>query len=173
LEEGRNDSFIDKNAKAHLDLKTDNNLINNPCLNDANLCRKNPNGNGSFICIKSFLTQDYTLCLPTRSMNCRQSNPCLNGGVCIVDNNDNNGRELSWRCMCNTNFTGRLCETEICSPMHRIFQQHTMCMPDSVSYISGGLNNDNITLILDLHNLIRSQVVPLAANMQKMYWDLR
>jgi hypothetical protein len=65
-------------------------LINNnsnPCNNDPNLCLKYPYGNESFICVKSFVTQDYTLCLPTKSMSCKESNPCLNGGVCMENKN--------------------------------------------------------------------------------------
>ena len=150
----------------------------NPCTNDIDLCRKQPHGNASFICVKSFITQDYTLCLPTKSMSCKESNPCLNGGIC-VDQEDEIGGESStkepsgirppWRCICSVEYTGRLCETEICSPIHKLFANHTMCMPNSQKFVTGGLSSSDIDLILDMHNTLRRQVAPIASNMQKVY----
>lgn len=161
----------------------------NPCTSDMDLCRKQPHGNASFICVKSFITQDYTLCLPTKSMSCKESNPCLNGGICVDDDNENdntdpststsssssiaggnnsNRRRPPWRCICSVEYTGRLCETEICSPIHKLFNNHTMCMPNSDKFVNGGLSSNDIDLILDMHNTLRRQVAPIAANMQKV-----
>jgi hypothetical protein len=148
--------------------------LDNPCVGDSNLCRKHPLGNDSFICVKSFITQDYTLCLPTKSMSCKDSNPCLNGGVCADDDSvvGRDGR-LAWKCSCSSEFTGRLCETEICSPVHRLFSNHTMCLANSVNLVSGGVSGKDMELILDMHNTLRRQVAPISSNMQKMYWDIR
>ncbi len=142
--------------------------FDNPCLSDENLCLKYPYGNESFICVKSFLSQDYTLCLPTKSMNCKESNPCLNGGICTEGNEKN-----SFKCLCPRDYTGRLCETEICAPVHKLFANHTMCQADSPNLIDGSVSKDNMDLILDMHNTLRRQVAPIASNMQKMYWDVR
>jgi hypothetical protein len=150
----------------------DNNI--NPCNDDPNLCLKYPYGNESFICVKSFISQDYTLCLPTRSMNCKESNPCLNGGVCLENSDNNEENRPLWKCICPKGFTGSLCETEICSQVHRLFSNHTMCQADSVNLESSdGVSKEDMELILDVHNTLRRQVAPLASNMQKMYWDVR
>jgi hypothetical protein len=144
----------------------------NPCNSDIDLCRKHPNGNHSFICVKSFITQDYTLCLPTKSMSCKESNPCLNGGVCVEEENmigDDKFTKPPWKCICSVEYTGRLCETEICSPIHRLFTNHTMCMPNSNKFDSGEVGSSDIELILDMHNTLRRQVAPIAANMQKVF----
>ena len=145
---------------------------NNVCNNDKDLCLNNPYGNDSFICIKSYLTQEYSVCLPTKSVSCKENNPCLNGGIC-VDNLKANSGEKTWKCECSKEFTGKLCETELCSSVHRLFSNHTMCLPDSTNLIVGGMENQEIDLILDMHNTLRRQVAPLASNMQKMYWDIR
>ena len=162
----------------------------NPCTADMDLCRKQPHGNASFICVKSFITQDYTLCLPTKSMSCKESNPCLNGGICVDDENEDavvagygastasptishaHHSRPPWRCICSVEFTGRLCETEICSPIHKLFNNHTMCMPNSEKFVTGGLTPSDVDLILDMHNTLRRQVAPIAANMQKVILDL-
>jgi hypothetical protein len=148
----------------------------NPCNLDADICRKMPYGNDSFLCVKSFLSQDYTLCLPSRLINCRNSNPCLNGGICIDHIQPMPGDDVnkpSWRCLCSNEYTGRLCESQICSPVHRLFVNHTMCLPNSPHLTSTIMTNADMDLILDMHNAIRRQVAPIAANMQKMYWDIR
>ncbi|RNA44826.1 cysteine-rich venom latisemin-like isoform X2 [Brachionus plicatilis] len=144
----------------------------NPCKQDPDICRKNPLGNDSYTCVKSFLTQDYTLCLSTANINCKDSNPCLNGGYCV---HQETGREArtSWKCECSIEYTGRLCESEICSGIHKLFKNHTMCMANSPNYSSGGINSSDIDLILEMHNSVRSHVEPAASNMQKMYWDVR
>ena len=138
----------------------------NPC-DDLDICRKQPQGNTSFLCTKSYLTQDYTNCLPTRSVNCLNSNPCLNGGVCMAD------KINEWKCECNLGFMGNLCETEICAPVHRLFINHTMCLPDSPSLTNFGIDNQETQFILDIHNSLRQEVNPTSSNMQKMYWDIR
>ena len=143
----------------------------NPCRNDPDLCRKFPYGNESFVCIRSLKSHDYTLCLPTDSVNCEDSNPCLNGGKC--ETRAINNETKTWKCMCNENFTGSLCETEICSKVIKTISNHTMCLPDSIYFKKGGLEPIDTELILDMHNSLRRQVLPSSANMQKMYWDLR
>ena len=65
--------------KKKLKMQTQNSI----CKSDEDLCLKYPYGNDSFICVKSFITQEYTVCLPTKAMNCKETNPCLNGGVCV------------------------------------------------------------------------------------------
>lgn len=162
----------------------------NPCKQDPDICRKNPLGNDSYTCVKSFLTQDYTLCLNTANINCKDSNPCLNGGYCV---HLENGDEPSWKCECSAEFTGRLCESEICSGIHKLFKNHTMCIPNSPNFSSGGITSSDIDLIIEMHNNVRSQVEPTSSNMQKvkilfikifrliykkinskqMYWDVR
>lgn len=159
----------------------------NPCTSDMDLCRKQPHGNASFICVKSFITQDYTLCLPTKSMSCKESNPCLNGGICVDDESEDAANTMAssttsssthsrlysrppWRCICSVEFTGRLCETEICSPVHKLFANHTMCMPNSERFVTGGLSPTDVDLILDMHNTLRRQVAPIASNMQKVLY---
>ena len=145
---------------------------NNVCNGDKDLCLNYPYGNDSFICIKSYLTQEYSVCLPTKSVSCKENNPCLNGGLCIENLNANLG-EQNWKCECSKEFTGKLCETELCSSVHRLFSNHTMCLPDSMNLVVGGMDTQDIDLILDMHNTLRRQVAPLASNMQKMYWDIR
>ncbi|CAF0900276.1 unnamed protein product [Brachionus calyciflorus] len=145
----------------------------NPCKLDPDICRKNPLGNDSYTCVKSFLTQDYTLCLNTKTLNCKESNPCLNGGHCIHDDESDNEDKPSWRCECTSGFTGRLCETEICTGVHKLFNNHTMCRPDSPNLTYGGLNSSDIETILNMHNNLRRNVSPSAANMQQIYWDVR
>ena len=121
------------------------------------------------MCIKSYLTQDYTVCLPTKAVSCKDKNPCLNGGLCI----ENSLGGAAWTCECSKEYTGRLCETELCSSVHRLFSNHTMCLPDSMNLIAGGINSADVELIIDMHNTLRRQVAPFASNMQKMYWDIR
>ncbi len=147
-------------------------LPSNPCKNDPELCRKYPYGNDSFVCIRSLKSQDYTLCLPTDSVNCEDSNPCLNDGKCVT-RQINNNTKTSWKCHCNENFTGSLCETQICSDVHKTISNHTMCLQNSFHFKTGGLEPIDIELVLDMHNSLRRQVMPSASNMQKMYWDLR
>jgi hypothetical protein len=143
----------------------------NPCRIDPDLCRKFPYGNDSFVCIRSLKSHDYTLCLPTDSVNCEDSNPCLNGGKCLT--RPLNNETKTWKCLCNENFTGSLCETEICSKVIKTISNHTMCIPDSIFFKKGGLEPIDTELILDMHNSLRRQVLPSSSNMQKMYWDLR
>jgi hypothetical protein len=138
----------------------------NPCQNDPDICRKFPIGNSSYICVKSFLSQDYTLCMPTRTMNCKNS-PCLNNGVCI-ENDSGSIAKSSWKCICSPEFTGRLCETEVCSNSFKFLSNHTMCQPDSKKFSSGEVGSNDIELIVDFHNAIRKQVAPIASNMQKV-----
>jgi len=145
---------------------------NNVCNKDDDLCLNYPYGNDSFICIKSYLTQEYSVCLPTNSVSCKDKNPCLNGGIC-TDNLNANLDEQKWKCECSKEYTGKLCETELCSSVHRLFSNHTMCLPDSMFLVTGGMENQDIDLIIDMHNTLRRQVAPLASNMQKMYWDIR
>jgi hypothetical protein len=144
----------------------------NPCESDPDLCRKKPNGNSSYICVKSFVTQDYTLCMPTQGVDCKSTNPCLNDGICVEDVVDPSSGEsqvsASWRCICGRDFTGRLCETEICSPVFQLLENHTMCVPDSEHFSRGEITSSDVDLIVDFHNAIRRQVTPLATNMQKV-----
>ena len=143
------------------------NINVNPCKQDPDICRNNPIGNDSYTCVKSFLTQDYTLCLSTTNINCKDSNPCLNGGHCVHQKTGDQSMQ-SWKCECSREFTGRLCESEICSGTHKFIKNHTMCIPNSPNYSSGGINSPDIDLILEMHNNVRSHVEPTASNMQKV-----
>ena len=155
-----------------ISLPTKGILKDNPCERDLDLCRKKPSGNASFICVKSFITQDYTLCLPTKSMSCKNSNPCLNGGICVEEESSppslSSSMGLPWRCICSREFSGRLCESETCSSVFQLFQNHTMCAADSKHFLGGEVNSSDIELIVDFHNAIRRQVAPIASNMQKV-----
>jgi hypothetical protein len=142
----------------------------NPCQHDPDLCRKQPSGNSSYVCVKSFITQDYTLCLPAQAIDCKNANPCINDGICVEDVDPASGESemSSWRCICGRDFTGRLCETEICSLVFKLLENHTMCVPDSKHFYRGEINSSSIDLIVDFHNAIRRQVAPIATNMQKV-----
>ena len=140
--------------------------LDNPC-SDPNICLKQPHGNESFICVRDFISKDYTQCVLTQHINCQDSNPCMNGGVCLESHG------AGFRCECGPGFFGRLCETELCAPVHRLFINHTMCLPDSPNLTDIGVDQSQVQLILDAHNSLRRQVIPSAANMQMMYWDVR
>lgn len=155
-------------------INTNSIFLDNPCEVDPDLCRKQPSGNDSYICVKSFITQDYTLCLPTKSLDCGTANPCLNNGICIEEDRPSSGGNASWRswrCICGQKFTGNLCETEICSSVFQLFDNHTMCTDDSDRFNGGDVTASDIELIVDFHNAIRRQVAPIAANMQKVRLD--
>ena len=109
-------------------------------------------------------------------INACYSNPCLNGGKCVnrtIQDSKTSEIRKSWKCVCNENYTGSLCETEVCTNVHKTIANHTMCQPNSINYKSGGLEPIDIELILDMHNSLRRQVLPSASNMQKVYWDVR
>ena len=145
------------------------------------MCLKYPNGNESFICVPNALLE-YNQCLPAKSLNCFEMNPCLNGGLCIQNDDlsfnfrqqeDKTIQSVNFKCICKDNFTGQLCESEICSPVRALMLNHTMCSSVSPNLISEdvGISNSDINLIVNSHNNIRRQVVPSSSNMQKMYWD--
>lgn len=135
------------------------------CKSDSEICKKYPHGNESFICIRHSPFQEAQ-CINTELVNCKSNNPCLNDGKCLTNYGNHN-----WKCLCSDKYTGRLCETELCSKVYRSMINHTMCLPNSANFISGEVNYTNINLILKTHNEARRNVFPLASNMQKMYWD--
>ena len=155
----------------------------NPCMQDDALCLKYPNGNESFICVPNTLL-DYYQCVPSRIFNCFENNPCLNGGLCIQNNDlslnvrqqaEKNSQSINFSCICKDNFTGQLCESEICSPVRALLPNHVMCSSVSPNLILEDLSisNSEINFIVTSHNNVRRQVSPSSSNMQKLYWDKR
>ncbi len=154
--------------------------ILNVCESDSDLCIKYPNGNKSFICMPNSLNQEYTQCIPAKSINCIDNNPCLNGGLCIQNNDMSlmfkaKDESVSFKCICADNYTGQLCETSFCSSIHSLLPNHSMCASVSSNLIpeDTSINSTDLILIVDLHNKIRKNVNPSSGNMQKMYWDKR
>ena len=152
--------------------------LSEPCKLDKRLCQKQPHGNASFVCVKSRVTQDYTLCLSRRSMRCESPNvnPCLNNGVCY----DASASSSGWKCACQPGFVGELCETQLCSPtIHKLIANHVACQPDASTATQApnierrSVSDTDMQLILEAHNQVRRQVTPSAADMQLMYWDVR
>jgi hypothetical protein len=132
----------------------------NPCLNDPELCLKSPYGNQTFACLKR---TDGHECVFRETKSCARS-PCLNNASCLSDYNSS-----AWECVCGRGYTGVFCETKLCSEAYKTLKNHTMCALDSKDYQNGSLNFVDSSLILELHNLARSQTTP---NMQKVYWDM-
>jgi hypothetical protein len=44
---------------------------------------------------------------------CERKNPCLNAGKCFLNNSTKNDNTEEYICICDTNFTGKNCDTGI------------------------------------------------------------